>query len=187
LYDKKLTQREIKNIIDGDRISRGVYEGKGISTNTISRLSPRSKHRRSYENTIRSNWAYYSVPKFIARCLHCNISKAEDVYLTHIIESGISPFDFYDANQRCLAAVRYEHPELCDDDVYIAFTSEDYNEMFELEEDNEEIWTVKTHWVYNDILKGKVTLPAINTFLTEMACGEYTTIFLNTVVHTASE
>jgi len=180
----KMSLDSIEGMVNRGRERMGTLETEGyISTNTISKLSPNSKHRRGYESKIRSDWAYFSVPLFIAKCLHCNLSKAEDVYLTHIIESGISPFDFFNPNEVNLAAIRFSVPKACGDHIYIAFTSDDYNDMFELDDDNEDIWTVKTFWTYNDVLKGKVTLDAVTTFLTEMACGDYVPVFLNTLVY----
>lgn len=212
LYDKGLKQRirsggrpdkyhpdSIEGRVNRERRRLGI--DKKVSTNTISRLSPKSKHRVKYEADVRSEWSYYEIPKFIGKCLRLSLVKAQDRYLTHILESNIAPFDFFDENQRNLVSIRFGYQD-CKSPLYFAFTSEDYdwmedhtetykinpitgiNELIVTEpEDHIDLWTVKTPYNYTDVITGRLPLERIQVWLNNMADGEYEPIFVNTLIY----
>ena len=56
---KGATHKEIKAHIDQDRKFAGTYRGKGISTNTISRLLGKT-HGKEYEKSISKVWEIHA-------------------------------------------------------------------------------------------------------------------------------
>jgi hypothetical protein len=192
---QKVTQKEIKNRIDYDRMRAGTYTGHGISSNSISERSPGSRHRIKHVTKQISRWGEWNVSHVIAKCLHCSLGDARDIYRDYILP--ISPFDFYDPNARNMVALRIATPSSCDSKIYIAFTSVGYDEMYEIEDDGGEtleskmgtkplkdnVWTVKTPFTYSNVLKGKVTMEVITNYLNSLENMDYEWIFVNTVTN----
>lgn len=189
---QKVTQREIKNRIDYDRMRTGTYTGQGISTNTISRLSPKSKHRTAFKNKIVSVWGEWDVSHVIAKCMHRSIGEARDIYFDYVLP--ISPFNFYDPNNGNMVAIRIAKPP-CKSQIYIAFTSVGYDEIYEIYNEGDPIeneigtkaskdnvWMVKTPFTYLDVLKGKISMEVITNYLNSLNMG-YEWIFINTVTN----
>ena len=54
-----MTHKEIKVYIDQGRKMRGTYRGKGISTNTISRLLGKT-HKEAYTKKIEKAWEIHA-------------------------------------------------------------------------------------------------------------------------------
>ena len=179
LFKSHTKQSEINRLLISDRKDRGVWEGEHDLSNRISRLSPNSKHRDKEEKIIRVREGYLNVIRFIMMCRHCAETEASKLYTDRIYTSGIAPHDFILSNNKSMMSIRFETPQECVSQIYFAFTSEDY---VQYEDEQEDIWTVKTPYTYMDVLAGRVDLPEIERYLTEMANGKYVPIFLNTVV-----
>lgn len=180
-YDEGYKQREIKDLVDAERRRLGTYKGKGISTNTISKLSPTSKHRHEFEMKTRRVWGYQETIDRIMRCLRVSETIASKKYTKHIYLSGIAPEDFYDPNQRNLVSIRFNAPSDCKASLYFAFTSEDYIEDDDIDDPN--IWTVKTPFNYTDVITGRLPYERVDEWLQEMGGGEYIPIFINTLIY----
>ena len=193
---EKMTQKQINTALIDERKRIGTWKGEKNLSWQISRLSKTSKHRKHDEEKIRTPHAYINVVKFIKKCVRCTEQKAEDIYLSKIIESGISDYNFYDPNQRNLAAIRFDHPKRCKDMLYIAFTSEDYDDLdedgpaitYEMNEETGElieiltppepkdekqpsgnIWTCKSPYIYQQVLTGQVTRRVLEAYLHQVA------------------
>jgi len=67
------TQKQIKEYIDEGRKARGTYKGKGISTNTISRMLG-ATHKVSFRKSTEKKWRIYA--KRVAQ--HSQIEKVAD-------------------------------------------------------------------------------------------------------------
>ena len=203
---EKMTQKQINTALIDERKRIGTWKGEKDLSWQISRLSKTSKHRAHDEDKIRTPHAYINVVGFIKKCVRCTEQKAEDIYLGRIIESGISDYNFYDPNQMNLSAIRFDHPKTCKGKLYIAFTSEDYDDMvddttdisYEMDEETGEliekitqkepskepasnIWTVKTPFIYQQVLTGQVTKRVLEAYLIEMA-NDYEPIYINCCV-----
>jgi len=57
--EQGMTHKEIKAHVDQDRRMAGTYSGKGISTNTISRLLGKT-HKEAYTKKITKTWEIHA-------------------------------------------------------------------------------------------------------------------------------
>lgn len=137
------------------------------------------------ERTIRNREGYNEVVKKIMNCLRIEETEASKIYTDSICLSGIAPYDFYDVNQRNLKTIRFYAPKACKAMIYIAFISENYDdgsEDSEISYETDDIWTIKTPYVYQQVLIGQVTKKVLESYLTLKSSGEYIPIFINTLI-----
>jgi len=57
--EQGMTQKAIKQVIDQTRQMRGTYTGKGISTNTISRMLG-ATHKAAFKQATKEAWRIYA-------------------------------------------------------------------------------------------------------------------------------
>lgn len=192
---EKMTQKAIKASIDYDRMRAGTYKGRGISTNTVSRLSPGSKHRTAMVTKTVSAWGEWDVSHFISRCQHCSLREARGIYFNNVLP--ISPYNFYDPNNRNMMAIRTGVPSECDAQIYFVISTIGYESWLNEDEDEDEdvpesdtgvketpnLWTFKTPFTYKDVLKGKLPLFAVMKYIDTIVDEAYEYEFVNTLIN----
>lgn len=181
LYKANFTQKEIKLKVDSVRHEEGRFTGKGVSTNTISELSPGSKHRERRTTAIHDYHSRYSVIYNIMHCLGCDKKEAERIYKSNVLPLCIGRF--HQESMYGLVSIRYHAPG-CNQELYFIFTTEDYAESMGLDESHHitDVWTVKTDREYKEILTGELSRSDIQDILAEYADGEYIPELLNVTV-----
>ena len=185
LYKEQHTQKNIKAIIDLQRHELGTYKGKGISTNTVSQLSPGSKHRDSRTSSIHDYWDKASVILKIMSCMSCSKKEANTIFKNRIMPLCLSRF--HDpANMSNLISIRY-YALACNSRLYYIFTTEDYAETMGLDPElhADDVWTVKTDHEYSEILDGSLDFGDIMEELVMEAQYEYSPQLINVCIRKA--
>ena len=172
LYTENYKQKEIKLVIDRERQNAGVYTGKGISTNTISQLSPNSKHRDHRTASIHDHWEMGSVLQKIVECMKCDKKDAKKIFNGRILPLTVARF--HSVSGSGLISIRH-YALACNSTLYYIFTTEDYAETMGLDPSLHEmdVWTVKTEHTYIEVLNGSLTREDIESELRDIADNEY--------------
>lgn len=173
MYAQHFTQKEIKLAVDGARMAAGTFEGKGISTNTISQLSPGSQHQNRRIESITEYDTKDSVLQVIKRCLKCTMTHARKVYNRNIKPVCLSRFT--DPNNANMMSIRY-YAEACNSRLYYLMTSVDYGEFIGYEEDeydgSDDIWTMKSAHDAIDVYNGSLSYEDIMDEINSQIVGE---------------
>lgn len=179
LYKSGSTQKDIKSKVDLVRQDEGRYEGKGISTNTISELSPTSKHRLKRTTAIYDYHDKHSVIEKIMICMDYNKDHATRIYNNNIIPlcSGA----FHDPGNNKMVSIRY-YPPSCDSKLYYIFYTEDYQSFDDEAEPEDNLWTIRTDHEYMEILNGSLDRHEIEIEMAIIADGKYTPYLSNVCV-----
>lgn len=173
----KLSPISIEGIINRRRQESGIKEK--ISTNTISQLSPTSKHRDRRETSIRQASATKSVTQKIIDCLKVDQKEANRIYRNRILPScsgtrNTNASGLTSISQLALA---------CNSHLYIAFTTEDYAEVMGIDpEDTDNIWMIETSFEWQEFVSGEITKEDLEFELIMNADGEYVPIMVDIMV-----
>lgn len=180
LYKASFTQKDIKLKVDLVRHKEGRFKGKGISTNTISELSPRSKHVVKRTTAIHEYHTRKGVIQKIMDCMKCKEKEAKSIYKTRI--KPLCPTRFTDESGAGLMSIRY-YSLACNSELYYMWTSVDYADVFNIEPDEtNDIWTYRSGREYKEVCDGSLTLDDIMFELRSEANGEYDPILLNVCI-----
>lgn len=181
LYKAKFTQKEIKLKVDSVRQDEGRYTGKGVSTNTISQLSPASKHREKRTTAVYEHHAKYGIIQKIMRCMKCSERDAKTIYKRNIIPLCVGRF--HDVNNANMVSIRY-YALACNSKLYYIYTTPDYAETFNLspKEHENDVWTYRSSNEYKEILSGSIGYDEIMEELMLEADGNYSPQLINVCI-----
>lgn len=173
----KLSPISIEGIINRQREKAGIKEK--ISTNTISQLSPKSKHRSRRETSIRQATSKMSVTQKIMHCLGVGQSEANRIYRYTILPACSGTRNM---NASGLSSIS-QFAAACNSHLYLAFTTENYAEVMGIDpEDTDNIWMVETNYEWKDFISGEITVDDLEFELMQYAQGEYSPIMIDIMV-----
>ena len=170
----------IEGIVNRRREKLGIKEK--ISTNTISQLSPKSKHRQHRETGIRQAATKTGVTQKIMECLKVDQKEANHIYNTRIrpVCGGTS-----NSNTGGLTSISQAY-NACNSSLYAAFTTADYAETFGIKPDmTDDIWMVRTPFEWKEFVSGSIHWHDIERDIMERAQGQYEPILIDIMIQTA--